>query len=204
MINDGIDGDKSSQGAERIAGDLGRTRPAYVLILLGTNDWGRCRDVDSCYTQDAIRSMLDQAFDAQTLPFLATIIPANPNLVVPERNPWVAAMNERLKLIATQRGVPLVDLFGAFNRAAGDDLSRLFDDHVHPNDRGHAIIATEFFKAIVSPRSALAAGSAIDPARLLSNPAGGLDESVPDDDPPPAAQRLLAPLVMAPPPSSLH
>jgi lysophospholipase L1-like esterase len=207
VVNDGIEGNKSNQGAERIGGDLDRFRPACVLIMLGTNDWNKCKDVDSCYTQDAVRSMLDQAFAAQTQPFLATIIPANPDDPVrnpPQRNEWVEAMNERLKMIASEKGAVVVDLHGAFMRASGAELGQLFADHVHPNDRGHEIIADEFFRVLTSPRSATASASAVDPARLLRNPSGGLELGLPDDDAasPLAAPRGLRPLAVTPPLSS--
>lgn len=206
VINDGIEGNKSNQGADRIGGDLDRFRPACVLILLGTNDWNKCKDVDSCFTQDSMRSMLDQAFAAQTKPFLATIIPANPDDPLrnpPQRNEWVAAMNERLKMIAAEKGATVVDLYGAFMRASGDDLGLLFADHVHPNDRGHQVIADEYFKVLTSARSTNAQASAVDPARLLRNPAGGLGLGLPDDDvSSPLTPGGLRPLLLAPPPSS--
>ena len=45
-INDGIPGTKSDRGESRIASSLSRYRPAYVLILYGTNDWNdaECRN----------------------------------------------------------------------------------------------------------------------------------------------------------------
>jgi phospholipase/lecithinase/hemolysin len=43
------------------------------------------------------------------------------------------------------------------------NLSGLFADHVHPNDRGYQIIAAEFFRAITRPP---AASSALLPTLL--------------------------------------
>ncbi len=200
VINAGIDGNKSNQGAERIAAELSQTRPAAVLILLGTNDWNRCKDVDGCFTQDSVRAMLRDALAVRSLPFLGTIIPANPD--DPERNPpqrneWVAAMNERLKLIAAQEGAVVVDTHAAFLRAGGTDLGRLFADHVHPNDAGHQVLADTFFRALTQPRSA-SAPAALDQRLLLANPPGGLDLGQPDDRAPAPARPRLPELLVAP------
>lgn len=209
VINDGVDGNKSFQGADRIAGDLARFRPACVLILLGTNDWNHCDDVDSCFTQDSVRSMLRASAAADTRPFLSTIIPANTGdpsgKAPPSRNEWNEAMNARLKAIAAEEGAVVVDLYAAFTRAAGGDLSQLFADHVHPNDRGHEIIAGEYFRVITSPRSTTTASLEIDPARLFSNPPGGLLFGFPDEGAAPTTPPGLPTLLLAPPLSArLH
>ena len=52
--------------------------------------------------------------------------------------------------LAASEGALLVDLEAAFLREP--DLSSLFADHVHPNDRGYKIMADEFFRAITRPR----------------------------------------------------
>jgi lysophospholipase L1-like esterase len=36
--------------------------------------------------------------------------------------------------------------------AEGGDLAALFSDHVHPNERGYALIADAFFRAITGTR----------------------------------------------------
>ena len=184
VINSGIEGNKSDQLAARIGPEMAGDRPACVLILIGTNDWNKCKDVDACFTQDSVRAALREALQARSLPFLSTIIPANPD--DPERNPpqrneWVEAMNQRLKAIAAQEGAVVVDSHAAFMRASGSDLGRLFADHVHPNDRGHQLIADEFLRVLTSPRSATASASTLDLKWLLANPPGGLALGLPDD-----------------------
>ena len=56
-------------------------RPAYLLILYGTNDWNdpQCRDWFPCYTIDALRAMVHQARGAGAKPILGTIPPVNPD-----------------------------------------------------------------------------------------------------------------------------
>jgi len=75
----------------------------------------------------------------------------------PDRNGWVGRMNELIKPMAAQQRVPLADVYGAFMRQ--QNLSALFADRLHPNDRGYEIIAAEIFNAITRPLGAAASAS---------------------------------------------
>ena len=92
------------------------------------------------------------------LPVLATIIPANPGHgdYTPDRNPWVAAMDVRIRELARTEGALVADQEAAF--LAAPSLSALFSDHVHPNDAGYEIMAQTFFNAITRPAPATTAG----------------------------------------------
>src|SRR4029077_12742937 len=81
-----------------------------------------------------------------------TIIPANPDQNPPERNQWVAAMNEKIKAMARQEGAALADSYAAFTKAG--NLPTLFDGQVHPNDAGYQLIAGAFFLAMERPPAA--------------------------------------------------
>lgn len=158
---DGLGGSKSDDGAERIYGVVSRVRPAYTVILYGTNDWKRCEQRVPCYTVDALRSMIGAAKALQSLPVIGTIPPVNPNENLPERNDWIERMNVAVKAMAQQEGVPVADVHGGFTRAGGTggELAALFVDTVHPNDRGYQIIADAFFRAIAAPPAS--AGSSL-------------------------------------------
>jgi lysophospholipase L1-like esterase len=152
--NEAISGSKSDVGAERIGGALNRTRPAYTLIMYGTNDYVRaeCQQQFPCFTIDALRSMIGAARSVRSNPILATIPPAHPVLAQPDRNGWVGRMNELVRPMARQENTPVADVYAAFMRAP--DLAALFTDRLHPNDRGYEIIAAEFLGAITRPVSA--------------------------------------------------
>jgi lysophospholipase L1-like esterase len=134
-------------------------RPAYTLILYGTNDWKRCEQQVPCYTVDAVRSMIGAAKAIESLPILATLPPVNPNENLPERNDWIVRMNTALRAMAQLEGTPVADVHGGFTRAAGTghELAALFVDTVHPNDRGYQIIADAFFRAITAQPTTTAA-----------------------------------------------
>ena len=159
LIGDGVSGTTSDKGTERIESSLRRSRAAYLLILYGTNDWNKapCKTAEPpCFTIDSLRFMIEVAKAAHTLPVVSTIIPANPDQNPPERNQWVAAMNERIKALAREQGAALADSYAAFTKAG--NLSTLFDGQVHPNDAGYQLIAGAFFIAIARPPAASSSG----------------------------------------------
>ena len=152
----GAPGQNSAGGLSRIRLWLATFRPAYVLILEGTNDWQdqTCQNQGpaACFTIDSLSGMIDAARDAETLPVLATIIPVNPAKAPEGRNLWLDDMNTRIKSMAQAKQVDLADL-NADMKAAGT-LSTLFYDDVHPNDAGYQVLAQGWFKAITRSRSA--------------------------------------------------
>jgi len=167
VLDGGKSGSKSNAGASRIDEEVAYARPAYTLILYGTNDWNDlgCKIQFPCFTIDSLRSMVREVKAQQSLPVLATIIPVNPdNEFAVDRNFWVSKMNELIRTLAQQEGAVLADLYDAFSKAG--DLRRLFEDKVHPNDEGYRIISEEFFRAIVTPGSA--APRSLSSTRLLA------------------------------------
>jgi lysophospholipase L1-like esterase len=151
VVNEGVSGTRSDRGADRMGESLARQRPAYSLILYGTNDYNRteCREQFPCFTIDALRSMIGQAKSTSSLPIVGTIPPANPSdwRIPPERNAWIVRMNDEIRPMVRQEGAVLADIHAAFSKAG--NLPDLFSDHLHPNDRGYEIMAKEFFRAIV-------------------------------------------------------
>jgi lysophospholipase L1-like esterase len=168
VIGDGVSGSTTEKGADRVEASLRRVRPAYTLILYGTNDWNKapCKTTaPPCFTLDSLRFMVQVAKGARSLPVLSTIIPAHPTATPPERNEWVVAMNELIKTMARQEGAALADSYGAFTRAG--NLAQLFVDDKHPNDAGYQLIAGAFFTAIARPPAATSAGGGM-PSLFLS------------------------------------
>jgi acyl-CoA thioesterase I len=177
VIGDGVPSTRSDDGAGRIAGSLAAERPAYVLILYGTNDWNlsACRHVYTCFTIENVRSMIRQAKAAGTVPVVGTIIPANPAYVsrlAAERNAWIDETNAVLAPMARAEGAVVADLNVAMTSETAD-LPTLFSDHVHPNDRGYAVIAEEFFRAVTRPVGTAPAAQAKGPPEAAPPDAAG-------------------------------
>jgi lysophospholipase L1-like esterase len=162
MRNRGAEATNSFEGVERVKRNL--NNDAYVLILYGTNDWNipECQGAPPCQVADNLRVIVEDVKAVHSLPFIATLTPANP-AVNPGRNQWIAAVNDWIKAMARQEGAFLVDLYQAFQQQGGD-LSRFFSDDVHPNDAGYEVIATGFFEAIAHGRATPASTAGDGPA----------------------------------------
>ena len=162
---------RSNRGSARIDESLRRARPAYTLILYGTNDYNvsECKFSPPCFTIDSLRDIALSARGSSSLPVLSTIIPGNPSYSVqqPERNQWVAAMDVRIRALAKELSVPLADPEPLFLKDASPE--RLFFDHIHPNDIGYELIAQAFFAAVSTPVETSAAGLDVMPS-LLARP----------------------------------
>ncbi len=172
----GIGGTRTTAGLNRIQFSLDRERPAYTLIHYGTNDWNdsACRTPDPpCFTIGNLRGMVQTVKNNQSIPVLATVIPVNVGFdarVPPSRQEWVAAIDVQIRQLASEQGAILADMERAF--LADPDLSSLFFDHVHPNDKGYTVMADVWFKAITSSRSGPASSAVSSGFALLASPSG--------------------------------
>ena len=168
VINQGLSGTRSNAGAQRIHQALPAERPAYTLILYGTNDWNQseCKNAFPCFTINSLRSIVQAVRGAQSLPLLATIPPCNLGMddrCPASRQDWIHDMDELIRPLAREEGAVLVDIEAAF--LAQPNLNALFVDHIHPNDAGYEIMASEFFSAITEPAATAAtAPAAPEPA----------------------------------------
>jgi lysophospholipase L1-like esterase len=154
----GREGDTSQESSEvaLVRKTLRWYDPAYTLILLGTNDWHKCKSLPptQCFTIDSLRTVVETVKDWQSLPVLATITPANPAIAPASRNKWIDDMNALIKALARQENVAVADLNAEF-KAAGN-LASLFSDDVHPNDAGYQVLAQGWTKGITGARSTTA------------------------------------------------
>jgi lysophospholipase L1-like esterase len=169
VLNRGDDGTQADEGASRIGRGLRSLRPAYTLTMYGTNDWNNldCRTDFPCDVIESLATIVAACQDADSLPVLATIPPANPALEGPERNEWVARLNDEIRALARSSGARLAEVEGAFRAQA--DLASLYSDRVHPNDRGYAVMAEALFDAIREPAASSASRGR---GLLLLAPAG--------------------------------
>jgi lysophospholipase L1-like esterase len=152
VVDEGVSGTRSNAGASRIADALAYARPAYTLILYGTNDWNEqaCKDDRfPCYTIESLRSMIREAKFVGSLPFVCTLPPINVgfNDQAPQsREDWTQRMNDEIRKMVKAEGAVLVDLHKAFS--ASPNKSALFTDYVHMTNQGVSLMAQEYFRAI--------------------------------------------------------
>jgi lysophospholipase L1-like esterase len=176
VVDDGEAGTRSHRGRDRMTDSLIYAKPAYTLILYGTNDYYdlSCQSRPPCELIDNLRSMLRDTKGFNSLPVLATLPPVNVgyknNLAPPERDKWVTDINVHIRDLAREQGAVLVDIEAAF-RAHGD-IRALIRDHVHPTEAGADLMAQTFFEAITGTGSAAAIRARRGPFGLLFRPPG--------------------------------
>lgn len=155
VINDGLDSSNSERGDSRISDSLAGGRPAFTLILYGTNDWAdpRCRE-SPCFTIESLRSMVRTVKAQGGFPFVGTLLmtsAGNDLRASLQRNSWVVVQNEFIGRMALQEGAVLVDLHAAFERSPLQ-YSELFADSLHPSAEGYKLMAQTWFEAITRRR----------------------------------------------------
>jgi lysophospholipase L1-like esterase len=173
VIDEGIEATRTPVGYARIGFALDQDRPAYTLILYGTNDWnrGECKTEFPCDVVQNLQGMIREAKGRQSLPVLGTIPPVNPDRDEFGRNDWVTQMNLLVRPMARQEGAVVADIQAAFLREG--NLASLFADHIHPNDRGYQVLAAEFFRALTQPASAAPRSSSLPSLFRLALPPRG-------------------------------
>ena len=175
IVNAGQSATRSDAGRSRLPGELSRHRPAYALILYGTNDYNdpACRSAFPCFTVEMLRDMVQDTRSAGAHPIVGTIPPVNPQYAdrnPTERNDWVRRMNDLIRQMATQERAQVAEIHGDFMRQAS--LPPLFADFLHPNDAGYQILQQAFFRAITQPLPGASAVSYDGPV-LFTNPGTG-------------------------------
>jgi acyl-CoA thioesterase-1 len=156
VLDDGVSGLTTDRGMRRLRDSLARARPAFTLILLGTNDWDESEDQgeQAVMTAEHVRTMVRRVRAAGSLPVVLSLIPPNVGFdarVPPARDAFVRRANELLTAVSKEENVLFVDLEGPYRAEA--EQRHLFKDHLHPNDAGHALIAETVFRALTSPRT---------------------------------------------------
>lgn len=157
VLNEAFWGSRSDAGAGRIGASLAARRPAYALILYGTNDWNdsSCKYDPPCGVADNLRWMVRVVRDDfGSHAIVATLPPVNPlwlDAFAVERNSWVVVVNEAIRAMARSEQVPVAEVHREFLRGGEARLPSLFADKEHPNDEGYRLIADAFFDAVTQP-----------------------------------------------------
>ena len=94
--------------------------------------------------------MIDNARSRGLKVYLATIPPENASSpCMPQCRGGNAGLvppfNDQVRALAASKGIPLVDVFQAFN---GDVITLIGPDGLHPSEAGYHLIADTFFSAI--------------------------------------------------------
>lgn len=136
VVNRGIGGTRSSEGAAAVRGVLSRYRPGYLLIDYGAND--AIHGVDYEETISNLRYMIRVAKDNKTVPVIATLTPMYWGHVIYDGH--AGGLSDRIKILASEEGAYLVDVRMEFS----GHMEYMQSDGLHPNDTGLRAMAMAF------------------------------------------------------------
>ncbi|MBM9512972.1 SGNH/GDSL hydrolase family protein [Desulfogranum marinum] len=139
VVNQGVIGERTSGGVNRIQEVLEAYQPNYVIIMEGSNDsfW----EESSSTVKFNLASMIDKVRAYNAVPILSNITPNTRNegqgLAIPN-------YNNKISTLATEKGVTFVD---SYNNVFPNWAS-LTVDGVHPNEEGAQVLANLFYGAL--------------------------------------------------------
>lgn len=136
VVNDGIPGANSSDGAARINRRLSGLKPGYVIIFYGAND--AITGTGAANAGAAIDAMVSAAQANKSIPILANVLPMSGGRII--YNSSVDRINAEIGAIAKNRNVVLVNLH---DLVLGNTDQYLVDG-LHLGDAGELAVAMEF------------------------------------------------------------
>jgi len=139
LVNMGIPGERSPEGATRLTEILKASHADIMLIMEGTNDVRKGLSLGT--TQRSLDAIIKQAKEAGIVPILATLTPSNQGrspILIPDR--W----NPMIKSLATENKVLLSDHYEKILK----DWTSSTADGIHPNDDGYTHIARIWYDTI--------------------------------------------------------
>lgn len=139
VINSGISGSTSASAASRVAWHL-KQKPNLIVLALGGNDGLRGSDVKAM--EENLNKGVDAAKRAGVKIILAGIkVPPNYGAA------YASSFEAVFPRVAQKNGVPLIP-FLLEHVGGNKDLN--LEDGIHPNEKGHAVIAETVYKAVRS------------------------------------------------------
>jgi lysophospholipase L1-like esterase len=144
MVNEGFGGEPTIVGGERLEELLKEISTEALLLLEGTNDM--LDDTSPAQITSTVEELRDMVRDGKLYGlrvFVATLPPMKlaPN-VFQRSVDAVPVLNDRIRMMAQQENVTLVDLYAAL------PPSLIGSDGKHPTPNGYQKMADTFFDAI--------------------------------------------------------
>ena len=142
-LDRGISGQTSPQLLVRFYQDVVALHPRIVHIMVGTNDIaGNTGPTSPEAYQNAVRAMVDIAKANHITVILGAIPPAVTFGWQPavQPGPWVARLNQWLKVYAAQEQLVFADYHTALAGPASELPAEFGPDGVHPNAAGYAVM----------------------------------------------------------------
>jgi lysophospholipase L1-like esterase len=158
--NEGVSGNLSSDGVNRIAATLAAHPQAnFFLIMFGTNDAKSVPPVSTAVFQNNMQQIIDAVFAAGKVPYLAKIpfllgsSSTGPQFTDPDNadeNMLIIQYNQIIDQLAFDNGVPVTppDFYNHFRDNYFFDGASQYGDNIHPNGTGYQWMADMWSTAI--------------------------------------------------------
>ena len=159
--NEGISGNLSSDGVNRIAATLAAHPNAnYFLIMFGTNDAKNAPPVSTANFQNNMQQIIDAVVAAGKAPYLAKIpymlgsSSTGPQFTDPDNaaeNLLIIEYNQIIDQLAANNGIPVTppDFYNYFRDNYFFDGASEYGDNIHPNGLGYQGMADMWAMAIL-------------------------------------------------------
>ncbi|MEW6368535.1 MAG: GDSL-type esterase/lipase family protein [Acidobacteriota bacterium] len=154
VFNEGFGGEITAEGLARLPGVLSSIRPAYVLLMEGTNDVTRHSAITPATTRDNLRAMTQKCVGAGTTALLSTLLPRGRDDDFDPTGYHTRATNELIRKLIIDDRLGYVDIYNAFI-ADPNYAYTLMTDKVHPNARGFQLMGQKWWGLIktLAPRA---------------------------------------------------
>jgi lysophospholipase L1-like esterase len=160
----GIGSERTDLALARLERDVLSQRPDLVTVMYGTNDSRVDRGKQtSRLTADAFESNLNEMIARLRGAKIQVVLMTPPRFAEEfprdglgdESNVKLAPFTDRVRKLAAQMGVPLVDHFGGWTelQQRGQRLQEWTTDGCHPNSVGHSDLADRA-TAVIAPLAA--------------------------------------------------
>jgi len=147
VINDGICGATSGDGAANIQYLLSRRHPGVLLIDYSPNDIYNGADE----VIRNLRTMINAAIANKTVPVVGTLTPAASTGPHRGWEPFIESLNSKILLLCEEMKVECADHYDAFvsdSRYAISPYALLTKDGLHPNAAGYDVMAETWRSAL--------------------------------------------------------
>ncbi len=151
LVNNSWSGDRISQlgqlRCEQLHSDVLKINPDMIAVYIGVNDfnWGlRLKDFYNYYA--TMVEKIKKKYLAKI--FLFTLLPNGICLKHGRTLSELPAFNEQIKEISQQYNCTVVDLYKNSGITENNYQQFMFDGNLHPNVKGHNLIANCFVKTI--------------------------------------------------------
>ncbi len=141
VTNSGVPGETTAEGVGRLAGLMASSPSLFVFLMEGANDVSTL--VDAPTSTGNMRTMIRTIQAAGCYSIVGTLTPRNQNKFDGPMNRRVDEFNALLLPIAKIEKATLIDMHAAF-----DGQSKLYSDHIHPNEEGYLHMAGVWFRGI--------------------------------------------------------